>query len=456
MPSIQPLILGRPHAGAQRLWDASERMVQAVAHPIRIRILTALNTRSMSPKEFSELYPQYPLPTVAKHFHRLKALDYVEEVGRGPYGSRIFGIRTVRFIDQSSLIRLGAARQDWTGAVSSSYAERIAEAIGGSTFASRADSRFLWTPLLLDERAWIAAIMAMDALFFYGFWLHIEAAARLEESGEDHIVATVGLGCFQSPDDGVAMPIIPPMRFDAPAEAEDASELLVDEAIIKAFGHPVRIKILAALNRGPMSPKEFCEQNPKYGLQVVAKHFRRLENLGWIEVLRERTGIGDATVFCLRPQPGRFDQSNYAALPGAIRQDAESVLVTTYLERLADAVVANTINRRPESHLTWTGFHYDDRAWKDLVTALDSVYHYALLLQHHSVRRRDSTAGDGIQATLACACFPSPHGARTVDHETLAEVVDRAADPRVRQLGDYLGEIIKRMQEQQNVDAPVS
>lgn len=419
-------------------------MVRAVAHPIRIRILTALNTRRMSPKEFSILYPEYGISTVAKHFRRLERLGYIAEVERGSYGSRIFGIRTNRVFDESSLNRLGSARTDWTGAVSSSYAERIAEALETATFASRADSRFLWTPLYLDERAWNAALMAIDALFYHGFWLHIDAEKRLSESEEEAIITTVGLGCFESPEDGEAYPVVPPIRFSARSGTSGgASELLVDEGILKGFGHPIRIKILSALGRRPLSPKEFCQMHPEHTLQVVAKHFRRLEELGWIELLKERTAFADTNIFCLRPEPARFNQSNYAALPEAIRQDADSVLITTYLERLADAVVANTISPRPESHLSWSGFRYDRQAWSQLVTAIDCVYHFALLLQHHSVRRHGSPGGGSFPVTLACACFPSPPDAKLVDDETLKDIVRKRHDPAVERLGEYLHRLIQ-------------
>lgn len=448
MRRAEQFILGRPQAVSRRLWNASERIAQAVAHPIRIRILTSLNTRAMSPKEFSVLYPEYGISTIAKHFRRLEALGYIEEVGRGPYGSRIFGIRTNRVFDESSLERLGWARTDWTGAVSSSYAERIAEALETETFGSRGDSRFLWTPLYLDERAWNAAILAIDALFYYGFWLHIEAQERLREGGEESISATAGFGCFESPDDGEALPIVPPIHFSPSSAGSDPSELLVEEAVLKGFGHPIRIKILSALNRRPLSPKEFCQLHPEYALQVVAKHFRRLEELGWIELLKERAAVTDTNVFCLRPEPARFDQSNYAVLPRAIRQDAESVLTTTYLERLADAVVANTISSRPESHLSWSGFRYDLQAWTELVTAIDSVYHFAIQLQHHSVRRLGSEGGHGIPVTLACACFPSPQDAKPVDDETLQDILRKRHDPAVERLGEYLQQLIERSQKQ--------
>ena len=439
-------LLGRPQRAPKRLWDASERIVHALAHPIRIQILIALNNRAMSPKEFTELHPGSRISTVAKHFRRLEDLGYIEEVGRGPYGSRLFGISPNRVLDEASLVRLGDARTDWTGAVSSSYAERIAESLEAGTFASRVDSRFLWTPLYLDARAWNAAILAIDALFYYGFWLHIAARERLRESGEEAISATAGLGCFESPEDGEALPIIPPMHFRPPSSEADPSELLVDDAVLKGFGHPIRIKILSALNRRPLSPKEFCRLYPKYRLQVVAKHFRRLEELGWIELLKERTAVADTNVFCLRPEPARFDQSNYAALPPAIRSDADSVLITTYLDRLADAVVANTIDPRPESHLSWSGFRYDLQAWTELITAIDSVYHFALQLQHHSVRRAGSEGGHGIPVTLSCACFPSPRDAKPVDEETLQDILRKRHDPAVERLDEYLQQLIARSQ----------
>ncbi|HZY74232.1 MAG TPA: winged helix-turn-helix domain-containing protein [Edaphobacter sp.] len=443
MAAGESLIFGTPPAATELLWISSERVIEALASPIRIRILGALNDGPMSPGEFTRAHPQYSLPTATKHFHRLEKLGYIGEIGKGPGGSRIFALGVRAFFDEMSIRRMGDAGQDVDGAICTTYVERISKAFAEETFDSRPDARFHWTPLYLDERAWKAAVRATDALLIHAIRLHQEAAERLKTTDEPPITVTTGFWCLPSPSDGDIVPVVPPMHLNPKSDRPSEDDLCLDESIIKAFEHPLRTRILSALRMRPMSPKELTDLFPKYSLQAVAKHCRRLEQLGCIEIASRRVGFADQNVFCLRPSHARFDPRAYVALPDAIRRDANSVQVATFVNRLHETLLSGVLLTRPEAHLTWSGLRFDESAWHQMVEAVDSVYHFCLNLQHITARRLDAAGASAFPVTFSSACFLSPDNASTVQDATIDEIMSLNSVPHREALERYLTQVIE-------------
>lgn len=55
-------------------------------------------------------------------------------------------------------------------------------------------------------------------------------------------------------------------------------------AVLRALGHPTRLRILEALEREPASPVDFISMGAHESLGTVSHHFRALRNAGLIEV----------------------------------------------------------------------------------------------------------------------------------------------------------------------------
>jgi DNA-binding transcriptional ArsR family regulator len=65
---------------AQKRDDVSYRIVQAMAHPVRIQILNIVGERVASPNQMSEITGEL-LGTVAYHVRVLLKLDFIELAG---------------------------------------------------------------------------------------------------------------------------------------------------------------------------------------------------------------------------------------------------------------------------------------------------------------------------------------------------------------------------------------
>jgi hypothetical protein len=78
-------------------------------------------------------------------------------------------------------------------------AARVDSAMVGDTFDARTDRHISWVSLGVDERGWSELMRAMIRWLEEAEGIKAEAGARLRESGEEAIPATLGMVGFESP-----------------------------------------------------------------------------------------------------------------------------------------------------------------------------------------------------------------------------------------------------------------
>lgn len=184
----------------------SERLSKALAHPLRVRILDRLNLEAMSVLQFVEAFPQYTHSQIYGHFRKLAKYDCIELVemktgGRRRGGKEKFYRATAKSVfDESSWASLPESlRTKITGAVFSTYIDRVSEALRTGTIDIRSDRHFTWSDPHFDQQAWDETIDEVESLFHRIPIRKAEAAGRLAETGEEPIPVTIALACFESP-----------------------------------------------------------------------------------------------------------------------------------------------------------------------------------------------------------------------------------------------------------------
>jgi Helix-turn-helix domain len=217
---------------------------------------------------------------------------------------------------------------------------------------------------------------------------------------------------------------LPPTReADAASAAADiqASRSPVSQRLAKAMAHPLRVHILVETNKRPMSATQFAHH---FGGGVspskAARHFRYLEQLGCLELVEERTGgrrRGGKEKLYRAIQRSLFDESRWAALPESLQGEVTSVTFSSYIERAAEAVAAGTIDRRQDRHLTWTGMHFDEQAWREMIERIDDLFRFSLELRVQAALRMIKSGEEPVPVTVALACFESPKDAEAAPFE---------------------------------------
>jgi DNA-binding transcriptional ArsR family regulator len=214
---------------------------------------------------------------------------------------------------------------------------------------------------------------------------------------------------------------MPPPKQADPADIQ-AARMPVSERLAKALAHPVRIRILVETNKRPMSATEFAQ---RFGGDDVSptkanRHFKYLEKLDCLELVEERSGgsrRGGKEKIYRAVQRSLFDDSAWKSLPSSLQGGVSNETFTTYIERAAEAVAAGTIDRRPDRHLTWTGMHYDQQAWDELIQRMNQLFWFSLELRVQAALRMIESEEEPIPVTVAMACFESPKDAEVAPFE---------------------------------------
>jgi DNA-binding transcriptional ArsR family regulator len=181
----------------------------------------------------------------------------------------------------------------------------------------------------------------------------------------------------------------------------------VDPRLAKALSHPMRTRILAILNERVASPNEIAEMIDER-LPNVSYHVRALLELGCIELVstaQRRGAIEHYYRALVRPF---FSDRDWKRLPQSARQAMSDVALQLVWDDVSTAIEENTLERRPDRHLTRSPLVLDERGWGELNEVLAGVLAEAERIGSQSVKRLAKADELGIPTRLVMMHFEAP------------------------------------------------
>lgn len=181
-----------------------EDMARALAHPLRIAILAALNKRVMSPSGFAKRFDE-KLGNVSYHFRVLSGYGLIEEVetrpARGALEHFYRAVKRVLFDGKAWDMLPPSLKTRVSAQTFQDFLEAVAAAMEGETFDSSNERVAVWVQRRLDQQGWEEAVEAHWVLIHAMEKIFKKAALRLTEAGEPEggILGTYGLFLFESP-----------------------------------------------------------------------------------------------------------------------------------------------------------------------------------------------------------------------------------------------------------------
>jgi len=180
-----------------------QRLVRALAHPLRVQILEVLTDRVASPNLIAEELDT-GLSHVAYHtraLDRFGCLELVETAQRRGATEHYYKAKPHAFIGDQAWRKVPrSVRSAVTGASLQTFMDKAVTALEAGTIDDREDTTFSWMPVHLDDEGWseVTGILAKATERI----LAAQAAAdrRAAESGEDlrKISAVVALANFET------------------------------------------------------------------------------------------------------------------------------------------------------------------------------------------------------------------------------------------------------------------
>lgn len=180
----------------------TQQLAKALAHPLRVRILTSLHKGISSPNQLSQELGE-PLGNVSYHVKTLLEYDCVELVKTEPRRGAVehFYRATERaFFSDSDWKKIPpSARNGIHGVILEAIGTDATEALTSGTIEKRIESHITHTPLLVDEQGFKEINDLLNELQVRATEIQEESASRLADSKEDGFPTKLGLIYFESP-----------------------------------------------------------------------------------------------------------------------------------------------------------------------------------------------------------------------------------------------------------------
>jgi DNA-binding transcriptional ArsR family regulator len=169
-----------------------QRLVKAIGHPLRARLLTILNERVASPNELAKETGE-PLGNVSYHVRLLADLECIELVRTEPRRGAVehyYQATIAPWFDKEGWARVPASLRSGNSSASLSIVvDEAAASIRDGSFESRADGHLSRAPLMLDEQGWEELAGLLDELLERALQLKGESANRaVEANTEDELI----------------------------------------------------------------------------------------------------------------------------------------------------------------------------------------------------------------------------------------------------------------------------
>jgi DNA-binding transcriptional ArsR family regulator len=190
-------------------------------------------------------------------------------------------------------------------------------------------------------------------------------------------------------------------------------EPAVDQRIMKALSHPLRVRMLTLLNQKVSSPSELADELGE-PLGNVSYHMRFLADLKMVKLVRTEPRRGAVEHYYQALEPPQVSGDDWAQLPASLRRTLSDGVLGQIAKDLSGAAKSGGFDRE-NMHVSRHAMVLDQEGWDELSAILADVQQRARAIQDKSAKRlKKSPDGAGIRTALAMMQFeggtPDPVG----------------------------------------------
>ncbi|MFZ0042577.1 MAG: winged helix-turn-helix domain-containing protein [Solirubrobacteraceae bacterium] len=171
-------------------------------------------------------------------------------------------------------------------------------------------------------------------------------------------------------------------------------EDITDPRLAKALAHPIRTRVLSALEGRTASPSDLATELD-VSLGVLSYHVRRLSALGFIKLVKRVPRRGAVEHYYTATARPRITDSAWGSMPSV----AKDATVGAALEQVGTAVVQAAGDGgfdAANSHLARTRVSVDPQGWDELADELAGLQKRIREIEVESKRRlRANRGGEG-------------------------------------------------------------
>lgn len=188
----------------------------------------------------------------------------------------------------------------------------------------------------------------------------------------------------------------------------------VDQQMVRALAHPLRVEILRLLEEGPSGPKRLADRM-REKLGNVSYHMKVLLDYGFVELVDNIPRRGAVEhIYALKR--GGVGSRNWQEVPPSVRTSAVGSALAGFVNRAIEALDAGTVESRDGSGINWFPLIVDETGWEELREILGGVEARFRAVGEKNAKRLDKLA-DGIPVIVALGAFETAHGDKDTGSE---------------------------------------
>jgi DNA-binding transcriptional ArsR family regulator len=182
-----------------------------------------------------------------------------------------------------------------------------------------------------------------------------------------------------------------------------SKEPAIDQRIMKALSHPLRVRMLTLLNQRVASPSELADALDE-PLGNVSYHMRFLADLKMVKLVRTEPRRGAVEHYYQALEPPQISADDWAQLPVSLRRSLSDSTLSDIAQDLQGAAEAGGFDRE-NMHVSRLALVLDQQAWDELSAALGEVLERARQLQRESNQRQKRSPDGTITTALVLMQF---------------------------------------------------
>ena len=192
-----------------------------------------------------------------------------------------------------------------------------------------------------------------------------------------------------------------------PTEDHSHDRETIDQNLVRALAHPMRVRILEALQGRTASPTELAKEFHE-SLGVVSYHANALLEVECIEQVGTRPKRGTIEHFYTARPRSFIGHQDWRRAPLSMRAGVTSEALRTFAAKVGAALDADTIDSREDTTLNWMPMTVDEQGWRQTAEILDRALQELMEVAAQSRERLGEA--DGIPVVAAMAAFETPPG----------------------------------------------
>lgn len=190
----------------------------------------------------------------------------------------------------------------------------------------------------------------------------------------------------------------------AKTKTKKKKETGVDQRLVKALAHPLRVEILAILNERMASPNELSKELEE-GLSQVSYHVKVLKDFECIEMVKTEPRRGAVEHYYRATARAFLTDADWKSLPDSVKPGVSASAMRLILANVFGALQGGTFDARDDRHLSWTPGVVDEQGWEEIVDVVSETLDRTMKIYADSAKRLAKSGDAGIPASVVLMGF---------------------------------------------------